>query len=382
MFAWDSIAIRPDGKIIPCCAFSGSSSVELSTDISTPGSNIRNHPEWIQLRKNMLNGIKVDSCKSCYQRESQGHFSLRTRYTEKATLPATTEALPLRYIEANFSNLCNLACVHCNANSSSTWGAQDYKFGRLKHRHALIEHNIPLEQLDLNQVTELKIIGGEPFMEQRRFADLMEKLDLPNLTLRISTNGTMLPNDRLKYLIDQCQRVFITVSLDGIYQTSDWFRWPSKFNQIQEVMTQFENWWGDNNKYNLFIKNCVNLYNIWTMDQFVNYTNQHHPQWKVYFDFVTTPTWQDICLMTDTLKQMMKLKLQSWHDTIEVNVDSQAGNPFLRALNHLDGTTRSTWQEFQQHTTRLGQERNIDAFEMIPELGAVVKMSPRTCNNI
>jgi len=335
------------------------------------GSNFRHNEYWTNLRNKILVGEHINDAAECYRNEADGSTSLRLRYL-KDPLPTTPDVLPLTYIEANFSNLCNLACVHCSPFLSSTWGAQDYKFGRLKHQKILIEHNADFEGLDLSQVTELKIIGGEPFMEQKRFVGLMKKLDLSKVTLRISTNGTVLPKDDLKELMDQCNRVFVSVSVDGIYSVNDWYRWPSKFSNVESVMSQFEKWWVDNPNYNLFVKHTINLYNVWTLDKLIMYMNQNRSGWKLYFGWVESVEWQSISNMPRLVKQVLADKLTYWDKSIKGNWDQQNASPFISTKNRLQSNSQSTWKKFIEKTKQLEQERNLNAFDMIPELALII----------
>mgnify|MGYP003705239755 CR=1 FL=1 len=42
----------------------------------------------------------------------------------------------------------------------------------------------------------------------------------------------------LDELIEKCKNVYLCVSLDGLHSTNDWYRWPSKFNEVIESCIQ------------------------------------------------------------------------------------------------------------------------------------------------
>jgi radical SAM protein with 4Fe4S-binding SPASM domain len=197
-FAWDSAAVRPNGEVIPCCLFKNYINHNNNWGTITEDLDFRNNDLWKNLRKRMLEGERIPECRDCYAIEDQGHQSMRIANIDRLPKNLTEDCLDLTYLEMSFSNLCNLACVSCSVYCSSRWGTEDYKKNPNLKISSLVEHNVNLT--NLSTVTTLKIIGGEPLMEQKRFIELLKKLNLPKLTLMMSTNGTVIPSEELKLL--------------------------------------------------------------------------------------------------------------------------------------------------------------------------------------
>lgn len=386
MLPWDSAAIRPFSTALPCCRFNLPDTVKFA-DESNIDNDFRNSPTWIKTRESMLSGEKVDSCFRCYREEESGAQSMRTlslrphEENNYNTIPITAEVLPLRFLEIAFSNLCNLACVSCSSAYSSTWASEDYKLGRRPPgQKSLIQHKNDLSDIDLSQITVIKIIGGEPFMDQDRFISLLKRLNLKNLTLRISTNGTVLPCEELKLLINQCKHVVLDVSLDGFESVNEWYRWPTKWHEVVANMNQFDNWWGETTNVLLQIHTVINAFNIWTLDKTMQFMIDNYPKWGVDSDWIVVPAWQSVSVIPAKYKKLLTEKMVKWNDTIKPNVRFGKANPFIVSIDRLkdepvnpilynstDGVLL-IWEEFKSRSLGLASDRKLDLFAMVPDL--------------
>jgi MoaA/NifB/PqqE/SkfB family radical SAM enzyme len=388
LLPWNAAAIKPSGIAMPCSRFNIPEADSFSKE-SNVHLDFRNSTKWVETRKMMLLGEKIPSCFRCYREEDSGAESMRTISLKKhidqdlskidiktlplLPIPIDHTVLPLTFLEISFSNLCNLACVSCNQVYSSTWAAEDYKNGRpLKNQKALIEHNSDLSHIDLSSISLLKIIGGEPFMDQKRFISLLDKLDLQNLKLIISTNGTILPNHELKVLIDQCKQVIISVSLDGIGTVNEWYRWPTKFLDVISTMDQFHQWWNDDPRFLLEVHSVINVYNIWTLDETVLFMNDRFPSWGIDFDWIITPKWQRLSIIPMVLKQSLYKQLTLWHETIKPNVRFGKSNPFKVSIDRLNDVSDSSLDEFKSFSLLLAKERNLNLFKMVPHVEKII----------
>jgi uncharacterized Fe-S cluster-containing radical SAM superfamily protein len=381
IMAWDTVAIRPYGVVLPCCRFKPDAEFAAASRID---SDFRNGQQWQQLRQKMLDGEPLKGCQTCYQDDAAKKTSMRVFETRNQIVhlhkpvPTTTESTKLRFLEIAFSNLCNLACVGCNANFSSTWAAEDYKRGRLNTQttSALVQHDNDLSDLDLSSLEDLKLIGGEPFMDQKRYIELMSRVDLSRVRLRISTNGTVLPSERLRELMEQCKQVILRVSIDGVRSVNEWYRWPTNFTEFQSNLDQFESWWGNNPRFILATHTVVNIYNVWTLDQLVLFMNDRYPRWSLDFDLLKHPNWQSVLVLPEEHKHRLSEKLAMWHNTISGNWPEWHGCPFETTRQKLQLPAQSTIEEFKEKTLALAAERNLDLFKMVPDIQPLFRNSP------
>jgi len=370
IFPWDSLAIRPNGSAIPCAVFSQDKHWDDVNNIKDP--YVRENADWKKLRTQMLNGERPPECYHCHRLEDSGVSSIRTQRLNITTFrPQSTETNKLYFLELAFNNLCNLACVSCNEWFSSTWGTEKYKHGRAnKTCKILTENNLNLDKMDLSELQGLKIIGGEPFMDQNNFVNLMERLDLSKITLFISTNGTNFPNKRLEYLINQCKSVKLDVSIDGFGSVNEWYRWPTKMAQVESVMDYFQEQRKNNPKIELRTHTLINIFNIWTLGDFVTYLNNRYPTWNNTWDWVKQPYWQALGVVPNELKPILKERLVNWHQTIQANPVPE--KIFLVSVDRLYDEPRVTLEEFKNQTRLLERERGLDVRAMVPDINLLL----------
>jgi hypothetical protein len=367
-YPWKAMAIRPNGLVIPCCRFNQSS---MDTFIDS-GDNLRNSDIWKTIRTDMLAGKLIDNCKKCYDEEYAGMKSMR-QLDSVDFIPVDNRAMPIENLEIAFSNLCNLACVHCSSSYSTKWYSEDVSAGRV-NKTGIVKHSTNFKDWDLSKVTRLKIIGGEPMMEQDKFIELMSPMNLKNITLEINTNGTILPKEQLKSYISKCKRVYFCVSLDGLSTVNDWYRWPSKFDEIVNNMKTYSEWWGAPSNANmlehsiqLIIHHVGNAISISDLPEFINYVETNLPAWRLNWDWIAYPQWQTIQSLPEEYKQKLITKFKECALTYKL-VSSKSINPYLIAIHHLKKSSLVTWEDVKKNITAISIERNLDFLSMVPKL--------------
>lgn len=359
-YPWRAAAIRPNGLTIPCCRYPHIQ--ETDSVVSSP--TVRNTEHWKDIRKKMLFGEKVEGCHSCYQDEANGIFSMRQQSLKKF-IPINEEIVPVEQLEVSFSNLCNLACVHCSSFFSSKWYSEDVKFGRIQ-KSGVLENEFNFSKWDLSKVNELKIIGGEPFMEQKKFIDLISNLNLSKIDLQICTNGTILPNFELKSLIEKCKNVYLCVSLDGVNSTNDWYRWPSKFDEVVANSKIFESWWSEKSNIHFVIHHVVNAVNIFELDKFVSFMETTLPKWRIEWDWIRWPHWQELSVFDDSVKMDLIDKLDNLNKNYLEKNEILRPNPYRISIERILEKPNSNFDTFKNETLRISKERNLDFLEMVP----------------
>ena len=113
-----SCYVGTENNLSPCC-------INQLTDINAEKNLLKtyNHPKLRELRKSLINGIKHDSCTTCWKNESIGLPSLREEQNRlfkkylgeiKKNLNEdfTVSKLNIKYLDVRFSNKCNLKCRH------------------------------------------------------------------------------------------------------------------------------------------------------------------------------------------------------------------------------------------------------------------------------
>ena len=352
------MAIRPDGLVLPCCRYPH---LNILKEENLLSDDPRKLDHWYEIRQKMLNGEQVEGCFRCYKQEKNNVRSIRQDSLPRGTYH-TSEPADLRFLEIAFSNLCNLACVSCNSEFSSKWKSENLKHGHIENEKAFVSYNFEHLNLDLSKVETLKIIGGEPLLEQEKFIRLMEKLNLENVSLHIHTNGTIIPNDRFKELMQRCRSARVVVSVDGLGKVNDWYRWPSKWEEIEGNLNQYNSWWKNNPRFSLAVHRVTNVYNIWTIKEYNDYFKINFPNWDIEWAFIEYPKWQTLSVIPEPIKKELIDKFSQLIDRDMKN------KPFSSSIKYLLEPPKTSWKIFKAMTNQYEKERNLKVLEMVPDL--------------
>lgn len=252
---WVHSAVVVGTELKPCCL-----SQLTHTDAYHNYLNWWNGADMAALRKDLVNGVKHPSCQTCWKTEELGKESLRQGYN-KLFKPYTDFALLKHNISNNnfqniplpptwelgIGNLCNLKCIMCDPiRSDKILDEVLDNLSRFK--------NFPLINQQARSVTQqnwietdsgkqffdlirphlkwLKIQGGEA-LTVKGIRDFIESLDGENITLAITTNGTVL-DQRLLTVLSRFKKVEIAISLEAIGQANDVIRYGSNWETIKK----------------------------------------------------------------------------------------------------------------------------------------------------
>jgi organic radical activating enzyme len=259
---------------------------------------IWNNDNYKNIRKNLMNNIQHEGCKSCWDMEKANITSTRQQcnedyaeYIPKVMEEVVDGTLPMnvKSIELRFGNVCDLRCRHCSSIYSSTWAVAVNKHDdvkRLFDKYQLTETStwrgiskLPIETFNqvvndiAPRVQEIVIAGGEPLIQPQHY-DALERL-LPyahNITLEYNTNlnNITLQNRHVSDLWIHFKKVNCRVSIDGDKQIHSYLRTGSDLqvieNNIQTLKSELQP-----GQFNLTTTCTVSLYNISRFDDIRNY---------------------------------------------------------------------------------------------------------------
>lgn len=125
------------------------------------------------------------------------------------------------YAHLVITNKCNLNCIHCSTNSSIDSKDLDYK--KIKN---LITN---IRNLNLDYIT---ISGGEPLINCN-FFQIVDKIkkEIKNINLILSTNGTLINDENVGFIIKHF--IQVDISLDGYDKSScEFIRGKGSYKRI------------------------------------------------------------------------------------------------------------------------------------------------------
>lgn len=260
---FSQISINARGSVLPCCKF--------TTFVGNLHKNTL--PEIFfgdQLdivRKQMLSANRPKQCGTCWQNESKGTTSLRQLAMAQHGDLLDQNWLDdpqIRNISWAPSALCNFKCRICKPDFSSKIAAEELQFSQdhnqRKILRALIKSaNSPEQTTELiesfdgvDHLRDLHILGGEPFLWPQ-LAHLIDRLidqDVAqHTTIRLNTNCSVFPDDRLVPIIENFRAVEILLSIDNVGERFEIERggcWPDvlinakKFASLQSSKVQIK----------------------------------------------------------------------------------------------------------------------------------------------
>lgn len=184
----------------------------------------------------MESGEKIPECAKCWHEESLGKQSLRQWFNTNYS----TEEIKLRYFEVGFDNICDLTCDGCWEEWSSSWWVK--KNPRQLPKQG-ITNTTELRNVS-KSIEKVVFLGGEPLMTNRHRRFLASFDTLENLEVEYFTNGMHRLQEEDYYLLNQCNRVHFTVSIDGYGKLNEQVRsgsvWIVVEKNLQEIADTFD----------------------------------------------------------------------------------------------------------------------------------------------
>jgi organic radical activating enzyme len=231
----------------------------------TPIQEVIHGPVLTDMREHMARGEWHPGCHWCKRLEETTGSSGRTvRHAKPETLTAIendpTNFFELEHIVVNWSNLCNLTCVYCNAETSTAWQSiKGIPINHVKNEHPDL---IKLAQEHGHTVVGLTLGGGEPLL-QKGLLDFLQCLNPEQVRVLVTTNLSIdITNNAIYNELRTWPKVDWQISFDNADQ--------NKFEYVR-----------DGAKWDMFVSN------IRLMKQHTQHVIAH-PAYSIYcaFDLV------------------------------------------------------------------------------------------------
>jgi organic radical activating enzyme len=273
--------------------------------------------QWQQESYQLTQGVELPGCKHCWREEQQGRISYRQK-----SLGSNHNT-----IELYISNLCNHMCSYCSPKYSSLWQESVQTQGIFQNISQSARQNLTpvpeptntdhwLQQIQdyiqtcQDRSVNLKLLGGEPLMQQRNLEKLLQMNCNKIKTLEINTNLNPPNNKFLLWLLDQIDpdQFSITISLDATPAWNhvpragfDRDRFESNLSLLQRHGIQFS------------INSTVSVLSLFDLTNFIAWRDKHG--FDVSFFKIQNPD----CL--DPLHVPYQFRQRIWQQIKHLNVD-------------------------------------------------------------
>lgn len=252
IFPFIQTVVRTDGRLGPCCRISTDQNINDTTIDSFWTSK-----ELREMRQFMLDGIPVSKCNVCYEQEKNNGKSSRTGalvdykfFNEKHFIP-TLEHLKLKdleypnRLEIHLGNLCNLKCLTCRPQDSSSFLTENVmlKISKDNQKDFQLSENAINEIFNkaVNQNLDiLDLRGGETMLipEIKKILSNWPEENTKSTTLRIQTNCTVFDNVWKKIFL-KFKKIEIMMSIDAYGRSNEYIRFPSTWTEIEKNVAEF-----------------------------------------------------------------------------------------------------------------------------------------------
>ncbi len=237
-----------DGKVFPCCLAKTESPITQYTG-QEEIADLINHPNYKEMRMNMLSDKPCTQCEKCYFLEDAGSPSLRTdsnkMYENLINQLVTPEHIKsgqldnfqLKFLDIRFSNLCNLACLTCSPIFSDKLYDIHKKMGAPIPDKKLLQLDL-FEKLKpyLLSVTNVNFAGGEPLVsdDHYKILDYWVQNKYFSPLINYTSNLTLLNYNSYQVLDywPQFKNISILASIDDMGKNLNYIRRGANWDKI------------------------------------------------------------------------------------------------------------------------------------------------------
>jgi len=334
------MAIRPDGRVMPCCYFRHE---HVPTDLNLSLEDPFNHSFMQQIRKSVSNDEMIPGCSKCYEDEKTSGNSMRSdiynspfNFLNLPTDGTRGKVAKLTNIDVTFSNVCNNKCRMCGPELSTQWYSDAKKMGYPFEKRGIIAENKWIETADVSDLTYIKFLGGEPLMEQEKMIQLLQKCNRKKLVVHITTNGTLLPNETLHNLLLECESVYITISVDQFGEFNEFLRKGSEWDTtVKNMFTMKDNY----GKHKTTVHSVTSIYNVNLCNQLIDFCIKE--RFYQNNSIVDGPNW----MMPRNLPKKVKTKLI---DLLNLNIQNTSLPKHLKYMYDANAHYELLIDELQQ----------------------------------
>ena len=128
-------------------------------------------------------------------------------------------------------------------------------------------------------------------------------------------------------------------------------------------MKTYESWWSEYKNVFPIVHHVVNAINIFELEDFVKFMSTDFPKWRIEWDWIRWPHWQELSVLPMTVKLDLITKFKNL-DLSYVEHELRS-NPYKVSIDRLQETPNSSWDTLKDEVMKLSQERNLDFLNMV-----------------
>ena len=337
--AFSAILVRADATVSLCCFNSGSAKNKQGEKVYLYRDSFRDsfHSDFFQeVRASLKEGRRHPSCETCWRAEDSGFVSKRqydnqgfAHLVEKIKMGSNVES-PVQ-MNLNLGSLCNLKCRICGPTSSSRWAAEYidlYGSDHVPRENDFIRNlsqedsrsllvNWPNQSQEFKETMRewipaaaiLSFLGGEPFLSTKQFELTKYAVEVGAASkqiLEFTTNGTIFPEEAMREVWPHFSKVYLNVSVDGLYEQFEYQRYGARWNKVQENIRRYR---ASKLLHHLEILVSVSVFSVFDLPRSLEFWQKENL--PVGLSFVSNPHRFDVRVLPAPLKRLISEKYSS-----------------------------------------------------------------------
>lgn len=319
--------VSSNNQISPCCQYQDQEHRNTWTYLDTVYTldGILNTPKWKKLRADLEAGEQPEACKVCWVNEHNKPFSKRL-WSNEQFKDEDVKVGTIQDLEIGLDYTCNMMCRICKPEQSSKWNAAKpvvnelqrlvpykYRYGDTKYKDKMRR---VLDNTDLSNLVNLRIVGGEPFYSKNLswFMDkINEETDITKMKFAVSTNGSIIPDEKILTYLSQMEKVSIDLSIDAVGKLAEVARYGVSWDIIYANLTRWVELSKEFNNMEVRIHSTISILTINKMQEIVDLCDEFGI-WLTA-SRLTNPVHLHPYQIPKEIREGWKVKSNSWLET-------------------------------------------------------------------
>ena len=334
---WTALFLHPNGDVKCCCAGTSSWGNLNNSNLE----DVIASPAVIAIKADIIANIPNKFCSTCAEAERLSGSSQRSYFDQFEISDeqlALSDAFELHSLDIRWSNLCNLNCVYCCEDWSTTW----QKAKQIKISSTVLPyHEQILEMVSKHgqKIDSIILAGGEPLLQKQNI-NLLETLK-PDVQINVITNFSIDVSKSPVFNLLRSRGLDInwSISMENTGPQFEYVRHGAKWQQLTENFKLI-----DQQHIMLFPVFC-----IYSIDQLVElYEFAVATRSEVHWQQLMGPQWLNISNFSQPVRKHAQMKILELFN-----------HPIMQAYNLYGEASHFT--DFLQHViVQLNEEPESD----------------------
>lgn len=332
-------SLQSDGLVLPCGQY-----MHVAPFKGKTIDEARNSSHMQDMRMKMLSNEHDAGCQ-CPAEEAAGIPSMRQGALKQFGFQPFG---PLKTVEIFFDNVCNLKCRMCSSTHSHLWFEEEKElYGTTYNPTKYTKSSLPTE-IDVAQLEEIKVYGGEPLQSleaEAFFKRLLDEATVENLTIEMSTNATKIPMQYTLEVFKRCKNLKVNLSIDAYGKLNEFIRSGCNWEEIVKVMDFFHKLHDERDGNTLIqVHSAIGVYNANMMHELDSFVELKFPYFKSVRQMIQYPTFLNLQNMPQEYKELIEPHVsEEIKNFMYGNIINNYFNHFVNFHNKLNSIRKETF---------------------------------------